>query len=325
MSDLITLREPDGPFTDAQQMTATAGTALLAARRLKEYANSDDDAMSRTAASMLSTLIGEVGLAATHSAFGGPIDNRFLRAGLRLEEHVSGPSLPERDVPSGLQRWVARWWTSIGAVLSLGVAGLLMSGAYALAALLLLLRVTESAAVDLPPRHASGASARRQHAIAFWSVARCLAGHACDAVLLLAVGYTFVAANRPVWGWAASAVAAFMLFATVVRLSALQFGLPLRRLALERVARNGTLLFGLTLAAVWAALGHDPASGSVPVLALPLVGVSAYAIVEMLRVHWRVRVLNAARRSQDPDATPERKRVLMVDVNGSVRTTHAVV
>lgn len=324
MSDLITLHEPDGPLSDARSMTAAARTALLATRRLMTYTTSEDPAVSSTARHLLGTLMAEMGPAAARVPPSTAVEPPLVRLGVGLERQVTSSGRTQSRVPVAVEQWLARRWTLTGAVLSGLAAVLVVVGGYIGAVVLLTVRMVLSGIADLPPRPGSSAE-RHPHAVALWSVARCLAGHACDAALVLAVGYSFASADRPFWTWMSGAVLGLMLFGTVARLSTLQFGLPLRRLALERAARTGAMLVGLASAAVWTSLGWSPTSGTVPLLALPLLGTVAYALLELVRVRWRVLVLIAARYRKDPESTPLPERVVMVDVNGSVHAGRAVV
>jgi hypothetical protein len=140
-------------------------------------------------------------------------------------------------------------------------------------------------------------------------VARCLVSHIGDVLILLAAGWTLTEHARPAWGWALAAVIAVTLLGTVTRLAALQVGLPLRRLQMERLFRNGGIFVGLLLAAI---LQPKVTVESLPVLALVGVGPALYAAIELIRSASWLRWL-ASSRPGIPAQAP-----LIVDQRGGV-------
>jgi len=114
---------------------------------------------------------------------------------------------------------------------------------------------------------------------------RCVVGHLCDAVVLLAIAWALVVDHRSAWAAAAAVTACLMLAATMYRISALQVGVQLYRLQFERVMRNGVLLVGLFLAARFQS--HVPLHG-LPIIAFAGAGALIYAIGESVRTAQQI-------------------------------------
>ena len=109
----------------------------------------------------------------------------------------------------------------------------------------------------------------------------CVVGHFCDAVVLMSLGAFLIDIGRVGWGALVALVSITELSVTLLRVAAVQGGVVLRRLYLERVLRNGALLSALGMAAVW---GPQATWGGVPLIALGAVGGAVFAAVELARV-----------------------------------------
>lgn len=197
------------------------------------------------------------------------------------------------------------WWTAARVVLT-GVSVCFLIGGYLdLAATLLTARILGSFLQPTPGLSADVLSdythGETKHRNVDWHVdwRACVIGQVCDLATLLAVAGYLMIQERTAWGAAVGLVALLEVFGTMVRVAAVQGGIVLRRLYLERLMRNGSLLLGVILATL---LQPEVPTSGVPLIAIAAVGGGLYAVGEIVRV---LQTSEAARRVDDHSTLDE--------------------
>lgn len=255
------------------------------------------------------TAVSSATVLANAMRFGGPMDrDHAATLAIRVQQQLVEPfrgsigsSLPPSGFGARLEGHFARFrnltprgrarsvrsmtWTLAHACLTLAAAAVLITGSVRLAAALLALRVFVSLAhpvpgtsADIVDSQACAAPIRDE-----WQVAwrACVIGHMCDLATLFAVAAYLMAHDRTAWGAAVGLVAVLEVCGTMLRVAAVQGGIVLRRLLLERVMRNGSLVIALVLASF---LQPAVPTTGVPLIALVGVGAGIYAVGEITRV-----------------------------------------
>jgi hypothetical protein len=197
------------------------------------------------------------------------------------------------------------WWTAARVALTAGAFMLLASGHLMAAAGLLVLRIlgsmlqpTPGLSADLLSTESHGESRQASpHWYIDWKA--CVVGQVCDLAMTVAVAGYLLVNDRVAWAGAACLVAFLQITGTMLRIAAVQQGVVLRRLFLERLMRNGFLLLGVGLAVAFQPL--VPPTG-IPLIALSVIGSAAYALVEISRV---LHTTEAARRVDDDSTLDE--------------------
>jgi hypothetical protein len=317
MAEVLDFPRSEGAFATCDDMVAAADTALMATRKLCSFTDDSDPAVRYTAAAMLTAILRQAAPDIARSQSFSQPTNRVLRFGRRVETRLSHI---EHSISARLPLPGAgdiRAWTYIGLAITAAAGVFLAGGFFLLAAVLLVVRIVGSLAADrtVDPQHDAGLHGRM--VTQRWEVRRCLAGHLRDALLLLAIAYRLMWSGHSAWAWGVCAVAILGLGATILRLSSWQYGLPMRRLEVERFLRDGGILLALALAGVAQVFGGGSSWASVPFLALAGVGVLGYTVIEVLRVHWNVGEL--VRREATLAADTQDNRVYVLDLNGGIR------
>jgi hypothetical protein len=202
-----------------------------------------------------------------------------------------------------LRSWVARFqgksvlsaravvlWTVAFVALSLGTAVAAAFGLWAVATILLLVRIVAGLrAIGLSAFPAETASVSERSAP---TALACFTGHVNDVIVLFGVASYLILENEP--GWAIFALGAIvtLLLSTLFRVAVLQLGVRLDRLVVERFFRLGTLVPGLALAAVFPLTS----TGTGVVLGIAVSGVFAHATIEVARTIELLRRLDIAGR-----------------------------
>jgi hypothetical protein len=209
----------------------------------------------------------------------------LLAAGSRVEEWSASI---HRHIPTlAIGDFFGPWWTAARLLLT-GVATMLLAvGQLRLAAVFLIIRIVGSALQPTPGLSSdmiSGSSSgvgRRYSADWYIDWRACAVGHFCDTMVLFGISACLMGAGRMIWGAVVGSIAVLQISATLLRVSAVQGGLVLRRLFLERLMRNVPLLIAFVAAS--SVQTTIPANGF-PVIALAGLGAGIYAVGEVVRV-----------------------------------------
>jgi hypothetical protein len=187
-------------------------------------------------------------------------------------------------------------WTVTAVALSVVVSVCVLMGEFGLAAAVLGVRVAAAAVVgkehDLPFE-----SSRSRSDTGLSTITRCMAGHLTDAVVLLSSAWALMAAQRTTWGAVVMLSTVIMFIATLFRVAALQVGVQLYRLLLERVMRAGGMLVGFVCAAIFQ---PSVPTNTFPLLALVTAGPLVFAAGEMYRTITRIREHDIAANHNPP-------------------------
>jgi hypothetical protein len=275
------------------------------AQRLQALAMYDDPQVRRAANSALATLL-------DYSLHPNGVEDRLprtlaFRGGRHLESRLRAIRY-RVGRGRGLPPLVHRMWTALGLGLTCAISVAILHHSWVLAAALTIVRVAVSLLLgqdaDLPFEKLlrspvagadwiRGERDRSQRSPVYRSgmgmIARCVTGHICDALPLLAVAWVLTVSAQPFWA-AGVVISTFaMLIATLFRVGGLQVGTPMERLSCERVARVGSLVIGLILTAVL--------QPSLPIEGTPLVtfvalGPLLFAALETVRGAYRLGLDN---------------------------------
>ena len=262
-------------------------------------------------------------------AAGGPVDRRVASeqvhevfrvlaepyrgwSGFRTGNLVGLGSTIERGLgraPGVLVRpttaFFGPWWTGIRLLVTIAASAFLVAGEVRVALALVAFRVVGSTFQPTPGLSSdvlsSATHGTDKRARADWYVdwRACVVGHFCDALTLASIGLLLAGSGRSIWAAAVGLVAVTELSVTMLRVAAVQGGVVLRRLYLERVMRNGGLILGLTLAAV---IQVDVPDSGPPLLALTALGGAVFAAGELYRVLF---TSEAARKVDDMSTVDE--------------------
>lgn len=198
--------------------------------------------------------------------FGGKVEGTLEKTALSLRREGIRSS------------WLALNWTPIRIILSAGVATLIITGHFGWAFLVLTARMAGSLL--------TGASwafpAERRGTYTGIHTWECWTGHLCDAIVLSSIAEAAARAGRLNAACFLIAGLVVQLLATLARVAALQHGLQLLRLRLERVVRSGGTIIAVGIAAAVGASQHQPPWALLAILA----GIPAfvYALLEGARV-----------------------------------------
>jgi hypothetical protein len=199
-------------------------------------------------------------------------------------------------------RFLGNWWTVARIVLSAIASMLLSTGHIGAALILVTARVLGSMRQPTPGLSGDIDSSDQpdsgDHDVARYVVSwvPCAVGHFCDGLVMIGVSIYLTSIGRTFWGGLVGLVAVFGVSATLTRVAAVQGGIVLRRLFLERVLRNGFLLLGLTLHLV---VGMSAPTSPFPPVAIAGLGMGLYGIIEV----WRVLSTYTASLRTDRNAT----------------------
>ncbi len=269
---------PDGGTVRGIGESARAAAQLLA--DVKRFGGpADRRTASRSVHEVLRTL------SEPYRGWTGLQASGVVAAGSKVEDWSTGISAKVRSLPVG--DFFGSWWTVARLGLTTVATFLLAFGNLQVAAVLLTVRILGSMLQPTPGMSAdvlggvdggTGQSKRSDWHID-WRA--CAVGHFSDSLAMFGVSAYLTNSGHEAWGFGVGLVSVFQISATLLRVAAVQGGLVLRRLFLERVMRVIPLLVGLLLALVFQPSG--PSAG-VPLLALSAVGAAAYAILEVIRV-----------------------------------------
>jgi hypothetical protein len=236
----------------------------------------------------------------------GPLqaERRSSSAAFRIGRKIDSAVDRVADAPriQDLPRALHTTWHYMGLVLS-GVAALMIAtGQLWPAVILIATRILISVLIGTPglPADLGSNTGLRLD----W--AGCVLGHASDALVLSGVAALLLLSQRTTYGMAAFAAVIAMLTATLARVAALQHGVWVTRLRVERVFRNAPLLWILVLCAV---VQPSVPTNGVPLVVFAALGALAFAGIEVGRLigYWRRGVearkhLDAASRYTDAAA-----------------------
>jgi hypothetical protein len=189
----------------------------------------------------------------------------------------------QRPLRSRLDAIRDGWWL-YGLLIAVATAGLVVSGNYPAAALLLVARWLASLAAGGPmviPPGRGFVAIQHKDSIRRHIVTACAASHLADLVVVGAAAVSLAQAGRTAWALATMAGGTLASFATLLRLAAERNGVPVRRSVIERFARNGGTGLALVIAA---ATGASSLQWPVPSLSLAGAAFAAFAAVEIFRV-----------------------------------------
>ena len=206
----------------------------------------------------------------------------------RADERLLGRTIPilnwlqERCVDIERVRTV---WAFVALWISIGFGIAVLASSYGLALILLSARVAGSSMLGNNAFPAE--RIRRRSGIPSGSplnvVNRCIGAHVHDAIVLCSVALALSTSARPIWSVLVVVALVAALLAGIYRSAAWQAGAWLRRTAIERWFRIGSIYLGLGAVVLFSSAGV-PIEG-VPVLALCGLGYFVYAVVETLRTH----------------------------------------
>jgi hypothetical protein len=300
--------------TRIEAITQAAEAAAIATLKVQDAVNDSTEVVRRAATNALNAIF-DLAFPARASSEGYR-GWRLLRVGLAVEaplarfRHRGGIG---RRLPLALHEA----WTPIGIAMTLGACASITVGDYFLGAALILARVSISVLMGresvLPfeaPAATNVATSTSYSRSGTRTVVRCVIGHLCDVLPLLALSIVLVSHARPLWGFALVTTGCVMLIATLLRVSSLQVGTPIRRLTLERPFRILPLVLALIAASFWEKV--VPPQG-VPLLAFAASGSLLYAGIEVCRSLIRLWC-------GDLSAGPGYRSVVM-SVHGSSRTS----
>jgi len=199
---------------------------------------------------------------------------RSFRLGIALEERFL--TLRARWVQLDWRPSAQRWWTVIGFFASVIIAALVGAGYFFAAACLLGVRMLVSSTMPTPG-FPGDAGARGQPWVN-WRA--CVVGQLSDASAMAGVPIYLFLHDAAVLGLFTLAVPIMMMGATMLRLAAAQGGVVLGRLYVERIARNGVLLLGLSMTAVASLIFGET---SAVLVVAGVTGAASYAAVEAAR------------------------------------------
>lgn len=226
---------------------------------------------------LLAQLRGSVGASPPHFGVGGHVESGLW-------------TVRERLPVCGTGRLTRGHAATIYTGLTFVAGIVLVFGSVRLAAVLLMLRGFGSFLHPVPGTSADftdpATADRGETTVCVVAWRSCVVGHICDFSTLLAIAGCLMVGDRTAWGVGVGLVVVFAMFGTLLRVAAVQEGIVLRRLLLERVLRTGSLLLGLMLAAL---LQPTTPTASVPVIAIAAIGTGLYACGEVARVLTTVR------------------------------------
>src|SRR5579872_2548797 len=208
-----------------------AGSSIQNAASIRRYVG-DPDPLIRSYASSLLARVADATLVFGREESNPQSVSPVFRWGRRLDNRLDGSrgALRLLHRPLGDLR---RVWALAGLGLTV-VAAVFVAYHFWLSALLVVaLRVSVSTLLgstyDLP-FESSNAVVGRSTA----TLLRCLVSHVGDALILVGGAFAFVIANRPGYAMTMMSIVTVMLLATLCRVAALQVGVQLYRLVVER-------------------------------------------------------------------------------------------
>jgi hypothetical protein len=181
-------------------------------------------------------------------------------------------------------------WTLVFVALSVGTALAAAFGLWAVATLLLLVRIVaglRTVGLSAFPAETTSVSERSAP-----TALACFTGHVNDVIVLFGAASYLVLEGEAGWALFAFGAIVTLLLATLFRVAVLQLGVRLDRLVIERFFRLGTLVPGLALAAVLPL----SSAGTGAVIGLAISGVFTHAIIEVARTIEILRRLDIAGR-----------------------------
>jgi hypothetical protein len=203
----------------------------------------------------------------------GQLQGLFRWADLRSVSLVEG-----LGVRRASGRFAARW-TIAGATLTLTLGVLLCLHLWTPALAVLLIRLAGSTIAGGPAviRTTAAGVQDRTPALAR-SLLSCLTGHLADTLTAAALAMALLSAQRPGWALLLMGSGALAMYATMARVAAERSGVRITRSPLERVARNGSLLFAVS------ALALAGTAVIVPAAVTFAVGMGGYGLLELSRI-----------------------------------------
>jgi hypothetical protein len=272
------------PLADLFDTSVVANEVYESLSLLRDRVTSTDPAQSALARGSL----GIVRMRAMPPASGPfrqapPFSRRYARVealyrcGGRIESGLEYLALAIRR-DWARNSWLSRHWTPMRVLLSLGVAALLGFDFFAWAFVVLAIRMFGS----LFTGAAWAFPAERRRADPEARTWACWAGHLGDAIVLLAIAAGSIGAGSTTAGMVLVFALVAQLLATLARVAALQHGIQLQRLRLERVIRAGGTLIALGVAALIQVRFSGTPWGLLALLAA--IPAFAYAALESARV-----------------------------------------
>lgn len=225
-----------------------------------------------------------------------PAETRFTT----IEQWVRRARASGVRVPERLWRVVCPIWSVLGLILTVFAMYLLMGGHPGLALVTVGLRLAGSTL--LPPPYSIGiehASRTRT------SVSGGLASHVSDLVALSAVGLVLAEAGQRWFGVLVATSSIVMVAGSVFRLASTQDATYVRRLCIERLLRNGSLVVGLAASLLASRTGVPDASRF---LSLAAIGPAVFGLAEMARVSRRSATNRTRRERLGPDVAEADRR-----------------
>lgn len=266
--------------SDIEAATISARQAVSASLDLERFAASDIDSVKRVA--NVGRIAAQKALQPQPGDENDLTEGFWFKSGRNVDDWFSAiPSILSRKV-----RWasptVRRVWTPVGVMLSVVAAVFVVLQMWWGATLLVLLRILISSVIggqmsvslDSQPSTGHGSTV----------VYRCLAAHATDAVVLTAIAWALLETGNPVPSFLVLAAVAWMLMGTLMRVAALQVGVRVHRLTLERVVRSTSIIGALAAQAAYPTV----AIADWPLLSAAGLGCAIYALGECLRTVWRL-------------------------------------
>lgn len=204
--------------------------------------------------------------------------------GRRLDDVLTEARGRAHRPESRLTRLLSPVWSWLGLAVTGVAAALVMTQHWFLAAGVLAARVAVSRWIgDETNRSRNG---RVQDPSSSTIMYRCVAAHLCDCIMLLAVIWVLLSVGASQWAVVGTVAIATMLLGTLSRVAALQVGVQIFRLTLERIFRTAAVLIALLLTGLWQ---PDVASASTPLLGVAFLGCLLFGLGELVRTQLRVR------------------------------------